>query len=243
MSGKFRHLGLRNIITAIGLKKLLKPIYNKLIVKPLHKRKVKRFQKEALPVLTHFDKVMTDNGFRYSLIFGSLLGAVREKGFLKHDDDVDVAMWNSQWSPRIKKVLEDSGFRLVHTFLVDDGKAGREETYVYKNVQIDIFYFYDAIEQYPYTCVFGYAPNTYSHTENMAKYGGCPVMRYQMPFSDKFEYVPFETIKLPVPLQAREALACTYGEDYMTPKPDWIGGSYKKYRTDWDGKKGIYTEF
>ena len=234
---------LRQGITAIGLKLVIKPVYNKLVIGPLKKQRVKRFQKAALPVLIRFNQVMTENGFKYSLIFGSLLGAIREKGFLKHDDDIDVAMWNSQWSPKLRKASESAGFKLVHTFIVDDGKSGREETYVYNNIQIDIFFFYEAIDTYPYTCIFNYWPNTSSHSICMSKYGGSLVIRYQMPFSTDFHYVPFESIELPIPENAKEVLACTYGEDFMIPKPNWVGGSYKKYRTDWDGKIGVYNEY
>lgn len=231
---------IRKFITELGLKSFIKPIYHNFWVKPRKARRVKKFQKSALPVLEHFDQTMSQNGFNYCLIFGSLLGAVREKGFLKHDDDVDVAMWNADWSPKMRHILESNGFKLVHSFLVDNGKSGREETYKYGDIQIDIFYFYEAIDEYPYTCVFGYQSDTGSHEESTAKYGGSVVLRYQMPLSKKFHYANFETIKLPVPENPEKDLACTYGEDFMIPKPNWIGGSYKKYRTDWNGKLGVF---
>lgn len=45
-----------------------------------------------MDVIQEFDEVMTSNSYRYFLIFGSMLGAVREHGLIKHDMDLDTAM-------------------------------------------------------------------------------------------------------------------------------------------------------
>ncbi|WP_024866233.1 LicD family protein [Butyrivibrio sp. FCS014] len=54
--------------------------------------KMKRVWKVQLDMLVLFDRFCAENGLTYFIDFGTLLGAVRHKGFIPWDDDIDVTM-------------------------------------------------------------------------------------------------------------------------------------------------------
>jgi phosphorylcholine metabolism protein LicD len=53
---------------------------------------LRRLQFVQLEILTEFDRICHKHHLRYHIACGTLLGAVRHKGFIPWDDDVDVVM-------------------------------------------------------------------------------------------------------------------------------------------------------
>lgn len=51
-----------------------------------------RVQQIQVELLREFDKICRKHDLRYNISFGTLLGAVRHKGFIPWDDDIDVTM-------------------------------------------------------------------------------------------------------------------------------------------------------
>lgn len=64
--------------------------------------------KQLLEILGKFDALCAEHGISYSLHGGTLLGAVREKGFIPWDDDADVSMTRQEFE-KLETVLSGSG--------------------------------------------------------------------------------------------------------------------------------------
>lgn len=224
-------------------KVLLKPFYYAYKAR-LNAKRNKAYKKNALNTLEEFDKCMTENGFKYTLIFGSMLGAVREKGFIKHDVDIDVAMWAEDYSPEVSRSLEKEGFVLDHRYLIDEGKLAREETYVKNDVSIDVYCIYPPIDEYPYICSkWSPVEGCVTKQESMKKYGYITGKRLEMPIEKSFIRVPFESLMLPIAGNAEQVLAFYYGDDYMNPNPEWVESKEYPFRKPWEEKKAIFIEY
>lgn len=66
---------------------------------------IKMLQEELLVVLVRFHELCIQNDIRYSLHAGTLLGAVREKGFIPWDDDIDLTVTREQFE-KLRVVLK-----------------------------------------------------------------------------------------------------------------------------------------
>ncbi len=51
-----------------------------------------RVQQIQIELLTEFDRICRKHGLHYNISFGTLLGAIRHKGFIPWDDDIDVTL-------------------------------------------------------------------------------------------------------------------------------------------------------
>ena len=58
----------------------------------MQKLDLKEIQKIELNILSYFADICKEYGLRYGLTSGTLLGAVRHKGFIPWDDDIDIVM-------------------------------------------------------------------------------------------------------------------------------------------------------
>lgn len=55
----------------------------------------------AYEVLKYIDRICRDNNWKYFLMYGSLIGAVRSKGIIPWDDDIDIMMPRSDYEKMI----------------------------------------------------------------------------------------------------------------------------------------------
>ena len=62
-----------------------------------------------LDILRCFDNLCRDNDVKYTLIGGSLIGAIRHKGFIPWDDDIDVAMTKDNFDKILPILKKEKG--------------------------------------------------------------------------------------------------------------------------------------
>lgn len=81
-----------------------------------------RLHEIEIEILTEIDRVCKELNIQYFADWGTLLGAVRHKGFIPWDDDVDICMMREDYELFIKKasVLLADNFVLQH-YLIDPG--------------------------------------------------------------------------------------------------------------------------
>lgn len=72
----------------------------------LSDKQLRKLQLELLDLLLEFDRVCRKTNIRYFISSGTLLGAVRHKGFIPWDDDADVEMLREDYE-KFKKICDD----------------------------------------------------------------------------------------------------------------------------------------
>lgn len=83
-----------------------------------------------LEIMLEFDRVCRENGLKYSLAYGTLIGAIRHKGFIPWDDDVDVVMPRSDYEKFYE--LAKSGALGEHFLISED--RGKKAFYPFYKV-------------------------------------------------------------------------------------------------------------
>lgn len=194
----------------------LKEFWHKIYIDPRKRRILRRTGVELLNIV---DSVMQECKLPYSLYYGTLLGAIREKGFIAHDFDIDIAVFADEDYSSVYRLLREKGFRQKRQILVDEGKFGREVTLSYKSMNLDLFYLFPDGEGGYYGTEFYPQDGCKGWRDSIALKGGLKVLVTHSPMSKQMHYVPFENTSLPIMETAVAFVEDHYGPNWRIPDP------------------------
>ncbi|EFM2999265.1 hypothetical protein HHI74_001346, partial [Campylobacter jejuni] len=130
----------------------------------LKNTKKKYFSKyDALIALEDLSSVFNSLNIKFFLVSGTFLGCIRENNFILNDYDIDVGVWEEDFSNELKIALEQYG-----TFYIHDPKwKGGIKLKHINGILIDIFIHYkDGCKHYH----LGSAVKWYNSTFDLIKY-------------------------------------------------------------------------
>ncbi len=103
----------------------------------IYQGKLDRIKKIEMDIIKEIDRICKANGIRYFLVGGSLLGAVRHKGFIPWDDDIDIGMLREDYN-KFKKVCPKE---LSDKMRYQSYKQEANSHYIFEKIRLKETYF------------------------------------------------------------------------------------------------------
>ena len=135
------------------IKKVLKKYWaGRILYEPIHKlyrlwvvpHRRRVLKKNGPAVLKDLAEIFKKHGIPAFATYGTMLGLVRDHGFIAHDEDIDIGVMPSEWTPqRLMRVLleKECGFKLLFVFKFREHVT--EFKVEYRKVPIDFFFYED----------------------------------------------------------------------------------------------------
>lgn len=116
-------------------------------------KKLAELQKGLCALLGEFDRICRGNHLRYYVCGGTLIGAVREKGFIPWDDDIDVLMPRKDYEWLLSHYQELTSDRYTMYDYRYDGKEKMERIaptplFMDRNISVRVNYITKSPKQY-----------------------------------------------------------------------------------------------
>lgn len=99
----------------------------------LDKEQLKQIQQLELAAMKEIDQICKKHQIKYSLSGGTLIGAIRHRGFIPWDDDIDVMMLREEYE-KFKKVCKNE---LDSRFFYQDTETDPEYLYLFDKIRIN----------------------------------------------------------------------------------------------------------
>lgn len=160
-------------------------------------------KEKAFENLCLFKEIADRNGFRFFLAYGTLLGAIREKDFIDHDEDIDLGADYQDVELFMSMLFElrDHGFEVARWD--DRGLI----SIIRNNEYIDIYFFKEYNEKLLINC-------------------GEPLPKK---FLENQGVIEFKGVEFNAPADTVGAVEYWYGKDWQTPA-QWLDFKTPKWK-------------
>ncbi len=176
-----------------------------------YEKRNKAIKQYGYEMLNNVCKQFKKNNIPAFCAYGTLLGFIRDNGFISYDLDIDMGLLSNEdfsWE-KIDKILKSSGLELKHQFKLNDGTI-TERTYYLGDATIDFFLFKISDNE---MISYIYEQETYSK-----KYH---VRESRVPLAKKIEYIEKNNIIVPIISNYEEYLETVYGKNWKIPDPNF----------------------
>lgn len=168
---------------------------------------------ELYRIMAQTDKTLSVHNIPYSISCGTLLGAVRNRGLIPWDNDIDlvIAEKDQEKIISLKSVFNEDCIDVVYK-----DHIWRLESKNLKGVYIDLF---------PYSEV---SPGKFDHTTeyNRSRFSKEYIFYDELhPIKREYRFGP---LLLPGPAQGIKFIERMYGKNWMKPKGRWIFSDVSK---------------
>ncbi len=206
-----------------GLPNLDNKLFRRLYLGSLKKRR-KSFirnrtidQDFGIENLVNAKEILDKLNMRNWLTDGTLLGYYRDSNFIKHDLDLDMGSFISEYNDNVILEFIQNGWKLMHVFGRKD--LGLELSFIRNNLKLDIFFFYEEHGKYWHAAWDGTERGL-----NLIKYYYDAIELKEETFLNHKFMVPKETLKY---------ITTKYGESWNKPIKnwDWADGPSNSVRT------------
>lgn len=183
------------------------------------KRRANKIRGYGINVLKIFSDIAEKENVFFCPFWGTLLGFYREHDFIKHDDDIDIAMFDDDITISLVDRMLDSGFTILHAVVDKDLTGGFHLAFEYDEIKFDI---YSLSRKNKSGKITAFCPLPYNNAKwrQATRNDIYDILHVYFEEWNSVSKILIKGIYLPIPSNTEEILQILYGSDFMTPIPN-----------------------
>ena len=171
-------------------------------------RRIQRLHNHGYGLLAEMHELLSTKNIPYYADAGTLLGFIRDGGFIKHDDDIDIGiMPDTVRPPDVLKVFMNAGWGYVHGFKLN----GRVLEFTVKHscgLTVDVFFhkYCEDDRRFLHEIFLRWYPDRKYPNERANT-----ALKYRLRGPDGLTMMKVHGVEVSIPTNAREVLDSEYG--------------------------------